>query len=109
MTWKTHIIGGVQSGVILAGAYGGKPAESSLLIGAAVLGSLLPDIDHEKGKLAQSDAIAGLAAKTVCRFTKHRGFTHTVPGAALFAAATYGLMMFNSVQQALMPWSTEDI
>lgn len=102
MTWKTHLIGGAEAGVILACANGGSPASSAVIIGTAMLGSVLPDIDHQKSKLAQGDALVGLASSLVCRFTKHRGFTHTIPGAVVFAAAVYILMMFSSAQQAVI-------
>ena len=102
MTWKTHIIGGAQIGLVLGQAYGGTMTDTAIIMGTAMLGSVLPDIDHEKSKLAQGDVIIGLASASVCKFTKHRGFTHTVPGAAVFAIATYALMMFNSAQQALI-------
>lgn len=103
MTWKTHLIGGATAGLVLANSIDSTSmTETALIIGASLLGSVLPDIDHQQSKLARGDAMVGVASAVVGRFTKHRGFTHTIPGAVVFAVATYILMMFNSAQQALI-------
>ena len=79
MTYKTHLIGGATIGLAIAQLYPGTVMDTSLLIGTSMLGSVLPDIDHNRSKLAQGDAVVGIAATAVSKFTKHRGFTHTIP------------------------------
>lgn len=51
MTGKTHITVGVATGLTLAIGY---PKESqAILIAAAVVGSLIPDLDHPRSKINQ--------------------------------------------------------
>ena len=102
MTWKTHLIGGATAGVLLASYMNTDAVESALIISSSALGSVLPDIDHQRSKLAQGDAVVGLLSSAVCRFTKHRGFTHTIPGALSFAALAYILMMFSTARDAMI-------
>lgn len=91
MTWKTHLIGGAQAGLltIFALKCGSDYMESLIVGSSAMLGSLLPDLDQPKSKLSRSDLLVGLISHLTAKFTKHRGFTHTVPGAALFGGIFY--------------------
>lgn len=96
MTWKTHLIGGAQAGLLtIAAIKCGSDYTESLIVGsAAVLGSLLPDLDQPKSKLSRSDLLVGLVAHLITpRFTQHRGFTHTIPGATLIGGSFYLLSM----------------
>ena len=102
MTWKTHVIGGAQAGVALAAVCGGNMTESAVLFSCSVLGSLLPDVDYPGSKLARSDGFVGLSAKLLSKITKHRGFTHTIPGALAFAAVFYLLAMMRSEKEGLL-------
>ena len=95
MTWKAHLIGGAQAGLrAIAALKCGSDYTESLIVGSsAVLGSLLPDLDQPKSKLSRSDVLVGLISHLTAKFTKHRGFTHTLPGAALFGGIFYLLAM----------------
>ena len=102
MTWKTHIIGGAQIGIVLASVAHGTATDSAIIFSASMLGSVLPDIDHPRSKLARSDAFVGLLSRVISKFTKHRGFTHTIPGALLFALIFYALAMFRTEKESLI-------
>lgn len=95
MTWKAHLIGGAQAGLLtIAALKCGSDYTETLIVGSsAVLGSLLSDLDQPKSKLSRSDVFVGLISHLTAKFTKHRGFTHTVPGAALFGGIFYLLSM----------------
>lgn len=101
MTWRTHLIGGAQVGVAAAYIAGGSFGESALIISSALLGSVLPDIDQPGSKLAKSDSLVGFMSLLVSRFTKHRGITHTVIGAALIAMLFYILAMFRTDKESV--------
>lgn len=69
----THAVAGVFVGVVLGQVYG----LSTPLVLFAVLGALLPDIDHPASKL-------GRYFKSLRWFAKHRGFYHSFFAAVLF-------------------------
>ena len=102
MTWKTHLIGGAQVGVILAAALGGDATNSAVVVSCSMLGSVLPDIDHPGSKLARSDGLVRLSSGLISKVTKHRGFTHTLPGAAVFAVVFFLLAMLRSEKEGLV-------
>ncbi len=60
MTAVTHRLGGITIGVLLAQKYPGTYTEQGMLIVSAVLGSLLPDIDHHNSYI--SNKAIGLRA-----------------------------------------------
>ena len=102
MTWKTHIIGGAQAGILASYIGSVSPVESGVIITASVLGSILPDIDNPRSKVARCDAFIGLVSHVATKFTKHRGFLHTVWGALLLAAIFYALAMFQTEKESLL-------
>jgi inner membrane protein len=85
VTYKTHILGGIASGVIsyqLMGGNIGVGGSVPLFIGCYI-GSLLPDVDHSESFLGR---------KTFGLFSlcfKHRGFTHSLTFASLFLVAAF--------------------
>lgn len=85
MMWNTHIFGGMQAGIILATATNAEPKTALLQIGAATLGSILPDIDQPNSKISRSDIVLNAAAKNLSKVTKHRREVHTVWASAIFA------------------------
>ena len=102
MTWKTHVIGGAQAGLIAAHIAGCGPVDSAVIMTSAVLGSVLPDIDHPRSKIAKCDSLVGLVSHALSRFTKHRGLMHTLPGAVLVASVFYLLAMFRTQKESLL-------
>lgn len=78
MTYITHALGGAIAGsamITLTGA-DDKVAMAAIMTGA-VLGSLLPDIDHTRSKISKSSAVAQVTSHAVAAVSKHRGFFHT--------------------------------
>lgn len=78
MTYITHALGGAIAGAAVTSsmAVDDKVAVAAVMTGA-VLGSLLPDIDHTRSKISKSSAAAQAASYAVAAVTKHRGFFHT--------------------------------
>lgn len=74
MEGRTHIVGGVAAGLALA-SY--SALDPFVIVGAAVVGSLLPDIDHAKSKISTSNPIMSLVSAVVNIFFTHRTFTHS--------------------------------
>ncbi len=107
MTYLTHALGGVLAGTAVLEAL--EPAdnvtEAAVMFGA-VIGSLLPDIDHTRSKVSRSSAVAQLTSYAVSAVTKHRGFLHT-PLFLLILALALGLAI-NILQNSgleLAAWS----
>ncbi|MFY4776676.1 metal-dependent hydrolase [Metabacillus sp. RGM 3146] len=87
MTGKTHIMGGVASGLALAHFTHYDPV---LLTAAGALGGLIPDICHSGSKIGR---MAPLLAKIINVLFGHRTFTHSL----LF------LIIVNSLIAAFLP------
>ena len=91
MTYLTHALGGALAGTAVLEAL--EPTdnvtEAAVMFGA-VIGSLLPDIDHTRSKVSRSSAVAQLTSYAVSAVTKHRGFLHT-PLFLLILALALGL------------------
>lgn len=51
MTGKTHVAMGIAAGLTLS--HGQSPENQLILVLASMVGSLIPDLDHPKGKLNQ--------------------------------------------------------
>jgi len=60
------------------------PIQSVAVFGFAVLGALLPDIDHPSSYL-------GRYFKSLKWFTKHRAFFHSIIAAVLFTVAVHAM------------------
>lgn len=101
MTWKTHLIGGVQAGILLAVATGAEPQTAVLEIGAASLGSLLPDLDHPDSKISRSDLLIEIVSKGLSKVTKHRREVHTV-----WASFLFGILIFAFLSASLLASAT---
>ena len=71
MTYFTHALGGAIAGSLV------MMADELLIFSGAVIGSLLPDIDHRKSKISRSSAAATVTSWITSLFTKHRGVLHT--------------------------------
>ncbi len=75
MMGATHAALGALVGLALAAATHSPPDQAALLVGAAALASLLPDVDHPKAAIRQKLGIAGHVAFF---WLRHRGITHTL-------------------------------
>lgn len=101
MIYRTHLIGGAQAGVLLAYANNGTPAETALIIGTALIGSMIPDIDNRNSRICRKDILIGFLSRMTCRVTVHRGITHTLPGALIFALIFYALGMLRTPVESI--------
>ncbi|MGL4737307.1 MAG: metal-dependent hydrolase [Cellulosilyticaceae bacterium] len=80
MTYRTHIIGGIALATLMSRAV--EPqlgTEIVLYYGMAVVGSILPDIDHPRSWLSQQIPVLHYPFKIF----GHRGATHSLLAAAI--------------------------
>lgn len=76
MRGRTHIVAGAVAWVAFAGASGGHySAWSPVLMGSAVIGSLLPDIDHPGSVIGKKILPVSLLLSGIFG---HRGITHSL-------------------------------
>lgn len=72
MTGKTHIIGGITASLAFAQT---SNYETILLVGAGVVGALIPDICHGGSKIGKK---LPLLSKIISTIFGHRSFTHSL-------------------------------
>lgn len=72
MTGNTHIIGGIAASLAFAQVSNYNPV---ILVGAGVVGALLPDICHGGSKIGRTFKIT---SKIVNTLFGHRSFTHSL-------------------------------
>lgn len=72
MTGKTHIIGGITASLAFAQISTHDPV---LIVGAGVIGALLPDICHGGSKIGR---IFPIVSKIIQALFGHRSFTHSL-------------------------------
>lgn len=101
MTWKTHLAGGLQAGLLFTAVTGHTGTLAFTEIGIAMLGSVLPDIDHPSSKISRTDLGLRLVSSGISKVTKHRRGTHTIWCSALFAAIL--LLLFYLIPTAQTP------
>lgn len=53
--------------------------EQGIYTATAMIGSLIPDIDHPNSKISKHNNATKLISYGVSSVTRHRGFTHTIP------------------------------
>jgi len=72
MTGNTHIIGGLAASLALAQFTNYDPV---LLVGAGVIGALIPDICHGGSKMGRTFP---MLSKVINGIFGHRSFTHSL-------------------------------
>lgn len=72
MTGKTHIIGGLAASLAFAQVTSYDPV---LLVGAGVIGAILPDICHGGSKVGRAFPVV---SKVINMLFGHRSFTHSL-------------------------------
>lgn len=83
MMGRTHMTFGLLAGILLLPAFG-QPWY--LFIPLAMLGSLLPDVDHENSKINKMIPLT----RWIPAFFKHRGFFHSIfPVIGILVACHY--------------------
>lgn len=100
MLWKTHIWGGIQAGIILAAVTNAEPKTALVEIGAATIGSILPDIDQQNSKISRSDIALSLTSKGLSKVTKHRREVHTVWASFIFGILAAAFLCLASIGSA---------
>ncbi len=75
MTYYTHVAGGILAGTALTGT--AFDVNTGIVIGGAIIGSLLPDIDHTKSKISRTTVATSFVSHIIHMITKHRGVFHT--------------------------------
>ena len=79
MTGKTHIIGGLAASLAFAQVTSYDPV---LLVGAGVIGAVLPDICHGGSKIGRAFPVV---SKVINKIFGHRSFTHSLLFLAIMA------------------------
>ena len=75
MTGKTHELGGLAAGLLLAAEMStGNLADTALICGVSMGAALLPDIDKRGSTISNK---AGIPGGVLRIFTTHRGIMHT--------------------------------
>ena len=82
MMGKTHMAIGFLAGVLLFSVVDANPV---VFVPLVVLGSLLPDVDHENSKINRLVPVT----RWVPKFFKHRGFFHSVFPALILYTVSY--------------------
>ena len=90
MTYVTHSLGGVAAGLALVHVSGiSEPVTLAYVAAGALVGSLLPDIDHTRSKISNKNIITNTISHLVSIFFKHRGFLHTPVFLAILFVVIY--------------------
>lgn len=96
MTGKTHIIGGIAACLAFAQITSYEPV---LLVGASVVGALIPDICHGGSKIGRS---LPLLSKLINGLFGHRTFTHSLLCLALTAFLLSKFMTVEAISAGLL-------
>lgn len=80
MTGKTHILGGIAASLAYAHIANEDPL---VMVGAGIVGALLPDICHSGSKLGRK---LPLLSKVINKLFGHRTFTHSLLFLVLIAS-----------------------
>lgn len=96
MTGNTHIIGGIAASLALAQVTNYNPV---ILVGAGVIGALLPDICHGGSKVGRTFP---LVSKIINTLFGHRSFTHSLLFLILIAALLRSFVTNESVVAGIL-------
>lgn len=96
MTGKTHIIGGVAASLAFAQITNYEPV---LLLGAGVVGSLIPDICHGSSKIGRALPIL---SKLINGLFGHRTFTHSLLFLVIIAVLLNNFMPIEAISAGLL-------
>ncbi|ANU14193.1 hypothetical protein B481_2662 [Planococcus halocryophilus Or1] len=96
MTGKTHIIGGIAASLAFAQV---TNYDSILLVGAGVIGAVIPDICHSGSKIGRT---LPALSKTINGLFGHRTFTHSLLFLALTAFILESFMTVEAISAGLL-------
>jgi len=103
MQGNTHIVGGITASLAFAQISNDNPL---VLVGAGVIGALLPDICHGGSKIGRTFPII---SKIVNKLFGHRSFTHSLLFLFLVAALLHAFIPYESVIAGLLVGITSHI
>ena len=99
MTGRTHFVAGLLAGeIVVICTHTAEISGIVDIMSIAALAALFPDIDHPYSKISKKNILMKNVSKATTSLFKHRGFTHTVFFAVIFAALTgfiYSLIPFH--------------
>lgn len=96
MTGKTHIIGGLAASLAYAQFSDGDPV---LLVGAGVIGAIIPDICHGGSKIGRA---LPLLSKVINTLFGHRSFTHSLLFLVIMGILLNSFVSNEAVQEGIM-------
>ena len=96
MTGKTHIVGGIAASLAYAQITNYDPI---IMLGAGVIGALLPDICHGGSKIGRK---LPLLSKLINMLFGHRTFTHSLLFLVLIAALLNAFIPNEAVKAGFM-------
>lgn len=96
MQGNTHIVGGITASLAFAQITNDNPF---VLVGAGVLGALLPDICHGGSKIGRTFP---LISKMVNKLFGHRSFTHSLLFVVLVALLLQTIIPYPSIVAGLL-------
>ncbi|WP_144513817.1 metal-dependent hydrolase [Bacillus sp. FJAT-22090] len=96
MTGKTHIVGGMTASLAFAQISNYEPA---LILGAGIIGALLPDICHGGSKIGRTFP---LVSKIFQALFGHRTFTHSLLFLVLIGIILNSFVMNESITVGIL-------
>ena len=96
MTGKTHIIGGLAASLAFAQVTSYDPV---LLVGAGVIGAVLPDICHGGSKIGRAFP---MVSKVINGLFGHRSFTHSLLFLMIVAVLLHSFVANESVTAGIL-------
>ncbi|MEY9976742.1 metal-dependent hydrolase [Lysinibacillus sp. RC79] len=96
MQGNTHIIGGITASLAFAQISNDNPL---VLVGAGVIGALLPDICHGGSKIGRKFPII---SKTVNSLFGHRSFTHSLLFLFLVGVLLHTFIPYESISLGIL-------
>jgi inner membrane protein len=96
MQGNTHIIGGITASLAFAQISNDNPF---VLVGAGIIGALIPDICHGGSKIGRTFPII---SKIVNKLFGHRSFTHSLLFLFLVAMLLHAIIPYESIIAGLL-------
>ncbi|MVX65859.1 metal-dependent hydrolase [Clostridium chromiireducens] len=91
MNYKTHINGGILTGLYFSSQMTNSPIiTSAAFVGGALIGSILPDIDHRSSYIGRKTKVI---SKTINKLAGHRKLFHAPLMYLLLYSASSGMMI----------------
>lgn len=96
MQGNTHIVGGITASLAFAQISNDNPL---LLVGAGIIGALLPDICHSGSKIGRKFPII---SKMVNKLFGHRSFTHSLLFLILMVMVLHTIVPYKAISVGIL-------